>query len=145
MEEALQKRIDVCAAVIERADGHFLMTARPEGKQHAGIWEFPGGKNLSGENDHDCVVREIREELAIDVIPEKLLFETSHDYPGKSVHLKFWKARMIDESQVLQALDEQQIAWFGTDEMNEIEILPADLEFIGFLSELKSCESQGNR
>lgn len=139
----MQERIDVCAAVIGRSDGRFLMTARPEGKPHAGIWEFPGGKNLPGENDSDCIKREILEELAVDAEAEKFLFETCHDYPGKSVRLKFWKARMTDESQVLQPLDGQKIDWFSTCEMKDIEILPADLEFIEFL--IRTCsEPQGN-
>lgn len=139
------KRIEVCAAVIERKDGRFLMTARPEGKPHAGIWEFPGGKNLSGESDPVCVAREIMEELAIDVTALELLFETSHDYPGKNVHLKFWKTGMDDETQILKALDGQKIAWFSTEEMKKVEILPADLEFIEFLETLRSCESQESR
>lgn len=142
----MQKRIDVCAAVIERSsDGRFLMTARPEGKPHAGIWEFPGGKNLPGESDPVCVAREIMEELAIYVTALELLFETSHDYPDKSVHLKFWKSTMNDESQELKALDGQKIAWFSTEEMKKVEILPADLEFIEFLGTLRSCESQESR
>ena len=76
---------------------------------------------------------------------EKLLYETCHDYPGKSVHLKFCKARMNDGSQELQALDGQKIAWLSTDEMEKVEILPADFEFINFLKTLKSCSFPGNR
>ena len=145
VKNSRQKRISVCAAVIERDDGRYLMTARPEGKAHAGMWEFPGGKNMPSENDNDCIEREIREELGIDVTAEKLLYETCHDYPGKSVHLKFCKTRVNDGSQELQALDGQKIAWLSTDEMEKVEILPADFEFINFLKTLKSCSFPGNR
>ncbi|OGV34956.1 MAG: hypothetical protein A2020_13325 [Lentisphaerae bacterium GWF2_45_14] len=139
MKETLDQRISVCAAVIER-DGRYLMTGRPEGKPHAGMWEFPGGKNLLAENDNDCIVREIKEELALDVTADGLIYEVCHDYPGKSVHLKFYKVRMNDGAQELIPLDGQQIAWFNPAEMENINILPADIEFIKFLSsEAISC------
>src|SRR5688572_19899809 len=58
-----RKRIEVVAAVIERADGCFLLAQRPAGKVYAGYWEFPGGKVEPGETAPNALQRELHEEL----------------------------------------------------------------------------------
>ncbi len=58
----------VAAALIDPA-GHVLLQQRPAGRQHGGLWEFPGGKVEPGEGPVGALVRELREELAIDVFP----------------------------------------------------------------------------
>lgn len=55
----------VVAGAMHRADGRWLMHCRPEGKHHAGLWEFPGGKVEPGEMPADALVRELSEELGI--------------------------------------------------------------------------------
>jgi len=59
--------LPVVAIALTRADGRVLMARRPVGKGHAGLWEFPGGKIDPGERPEAALVREIREELGIDV------------------------------------------------------------------------------
>jgi len=59
--------IEVAAAVIERADGRFLVAQRPPGKVYAGYWEFPGGKVELGEPADRALARELHEELGIEV------------------------------------------------------------------------------
>ena len=61
------KITEVAAAVIERPDGEFLLALRPEGKPYPGYWEFPGGKIEPGEDARAALVRELREELDIEV------------------------------------------------------------------------------
>src|SRR5215218_7412223 len=56
----------VAACALVDADGRVLMAQRPAGKPMAGLWEFPGGKLLPGETPEKCLVRELREELAVD-------------------------------------------------------------------------------
>lgn len=56
----------VVACALVDADGRVLIAQRPEGKQLAGLWEFPGGKVEQGETPEDCLVRELREELGIE-------------------------------------------------------------------------------
>src|SRR5262244_3201578 len=57
----------VAAAALVDADGRVLICQRPEGKQLAGLWEFPGGKVEPGETPEDCLIRELEEELGIKV------------------------------------------------------------------------------
>ena len=59
--------VEVAVAVIERADGAFLLAQRPAGKVYAGWWEFPGGKVDEGESAVGALSRELHEELGIDV------------------------------------------------------------------------------
>lgn len=63
------KWITVVAGALRRADGRWLMHRRPEGKHHAGLWEFPGGKVEADENPVESLVRELSEELGIRCAP----------------------------------------------------------------------------
>ena len=58
----------VVAAILEDASGRVLLAQRPAGKQHAGLWEFPGGKIELGESGFDALRRELHEELGIDIV-----------------------------------------------------------------------------
>lgn len=85
--------IEVSAGLVFR-DGQLLITQRPEGTHLAGCWEFPGGKRESGESWEDCLVRELREELGVDVEVGALFQEIRHEYPAKRVHLRFFACRL---------------------------------------------------
>ena len=83
--------IVVAAAVIERDDA-FLLTRRLKGTHLEGTWEFPGGKCEPDETPEACLVREIREELAVEASLGELLLVTRHAYPERSVELHFFRA-----------------------------------------------------
>ena len=83
-------RIVVTAAVIER-DGAFLLTRRLDGTHLAGHWEFPGGKRHAGETLEECLAREIREELDADIEVGPEILATVHDYPERSIELRFFR------------------------------------------------------
>ena len=74
----------VAAAALIDADGRVLICQRPEGKQLAGLWEFPGGKVEAGETPEACLIRELDEELAIQVTHACLapFVFASHEYEG---------------------------------------------------------------
>ena len=76
-------RLVVAAAVIER-EGRILVTKRPEGVHLEGHWEFPGGKCAPGETLEQCILRELREELAVDAVVGSELLSTSHDYVDRA-------------------------------------------------------------
>lgn len=87
------KPIDVAAGLVFRQQ-KLLITQRLKGSHLAGLWEFPGGKREPGETFEDCLVRELREELGIEVSLGRAFAEITHDYPGKTVHLKFFLCRL---------------------------------------------------
>ena len=85
------KRIEVCAAILHH-EGRILATQRGYGDFKDG-WEFPGGKMEPGETPEECIVREIKEELNVDIVPEALLTTVERDYPAFHLTMHcFWSA-----------------------------------------------------
>lgn len=124
--------IRVCAAVI-RNSGRFLLCTRPDGKSMAGYWEFPGGKVKVGESDGECLRREIKEELGIDVLPLDRIYSLRHRYPDKEVELYFYRCALVDCSAAIKPLEGQKMQWAKAENLADIEFLPADIEFAKFL------------
>src|SRR3954447_23330114 len=82
--------LEVSAALLFHK-GKLLITQRKRGTHLAGLWEFPGGKREAGETPEECLRRELREELSIETAVHELIEEIVHDYPERSVHLKFFR------------------------------------------------------
>ena len=83
--------VEVAAAVLLRPDGSFLLAQRPAGKIWAGYWEFPGGKVEAGESAHHALVRELREELGIQVETAYPWLTRVFTYPHATVRLNFFR------------------------------------------------------
>lgn len=81
--------VDVSAALIFH-EGKLLITRRKAGSHLGGLWEFPGGKRETDETFEQCLAREIREELGIEIAVGELFEEITHDYGANSVRLKFF-------------------------------------------------------
>ena len=119
----------VSAAVIERDDA-FLLTRRLQGTHLGGTWEFPGGKCEPDETPEACLVREIREELAVEAKVGELLLVTRHAYPERTVQLHFFRAGLVGEP--LPQLG-QQMRWVNRDDLRTMELPPADADLIQIL------------
>jgi mutator protein MutT len=102
------KIIEVSAALLFRS-GKLLITQRHADSHLGGLWEFPGGKREPGESFETCLVREIREELGVEIAVGELFEEIAHDYPEKSVHLKFFLCRLLSGEP--QPLDCAAVKW----------------------------------
>ena len=85
------KLVEVAAAVLQRPDGSFLLAQRPPNKIWPGYWEFPGGKIESGETPYHALVRELREELGIDVVTAYPWLTRVFTYPHATVRLNFFR------------------------------------------------------
>ena len=85
----------VAACALIDADGRILMSQRPEGKSHAGLWEFPGGKLEAGERPEEAIVRELREELGIEPCERCLqpFSFVSHSYPDFDLLMPLYLCR----------------------------------------------------
>ncbi|MDO8313114.1 MAG: Nudix family hydrolase [Sideroxyarcus sp.] len=103
------KIVDVSAAVLQRPDGSFLLAQRPSDKIWAGYWEFPGGKIEPGETLHDALVRELREELGIEVVTAYPWLTRVFSYPHATVRLNFF--RVTAWRGELHPHEGQQFAW----------------------------------
>ena len=124
--------VDVAVGVLMQADGHFLLTSRPEGKVYAGYWEFPGGKLEAGESVEQALRRELQEELGI-TIGEAQAWKTQMvDYPHALVRLHFCK--VWDWQGVLQMREAQSHAW-QTLPVAVTPVLPGTIPVLAWFAE----------
>ena len=121
----------VVAAIIERDDA-FLLTRRQRGVHLEGLWEFPGGKIDAGETHAQALVRELREELGVDVDVNELRFHTTHEYDDRTITLYFYDCELRGTPRPLLG---QQMRWVPRDELATLGFPPADRELIRMLTE----------
>lgn len=126
-----KKIIRVAAAVLQNDRGEILFSSRKVGENTI-LWEFPGGKIEPGESVGHAAVRELREELNLDILPSDVMYITLYNYPDKCVELKFVRCFCFDYSQ-MQMRDNQSVRWCKAADMNADELLAADKEFLEFL------------
>lgn len=116
------KHVTVAAAIIVH-DGRILATQRGYGDFKDG-WEFPGGKIEPGETPEQALVREIREELELDIEPFRLVTVVDHDYPTFHITMHCFLSRVVKGS--LHLLEHEAARWLTFDELDEPDWLPAD-------------------
>jgi mutator protein MutT len=121
------KPIEVSAALIFHR-GKLLITQRHAQSHLGGLWEFPGGKRELGETFEQCLVREIREELGVDISVGELFEEIHHDYPEKSVHLKFFRCTLLAGEP--QPLDCAAVKWISLAELDAHAFPAADAQLL---------------
>ena len=97
----IRKMIDVTCAIIRNEEDEILIVQRGESTDHPFKWEFPGGKIHPGETREDCIIREIREELSIDIVIVSLLPDVEHDYGFKQIRLIPFICDTLDELPLL--------------------------------------------
>jgi len=119
--------IDVAAALIFR-EGKLLITQRPANAHLGGLWEFPGGKREPDETFEQCLVRELREELGIEVAVGDLVEGLTHAYPEKTVHLGFYRCRWIKHEP--EPLGCPAFRWVTATQLNEYRFPAADARLL---------------
>ena len=135
----MKPRLRVVAAALFDAAGRVLIAQRPEGKHMAGWWEFPGGKVGAGESDAQALVRELREELGVEVRTGDEVARLSHDYPDRTIDLVLIGATLLDGAP--RGLDGQALKWVDCQSLGNERLLPADAPFIEALQLLSSARS----
>jgi len=119
-------------ALIDR-DGRILLTQRPEGKEMAGLWEFPGGKIESGETPEHALIRELQEELGINTWASCLapLTFASHSYPEFHLLMPLFACRKWEG--IPMAQEGQSLAWVPVAKLRDYPMPPADRPLIPIL------------
>jgi 8-oxo-dGTP diphosphatase len=123
----------VTAVALIDADGRVLLAQRPEGKPMAGLWEFPGGKVHDGETPERALIRELDEELGIDVEASCLAPFTfaSHAYPGFHLLMPLYVCRKW--AGIVTAREGQQLKWVRPPRLGDYPMPPADKPLIPLL------------
>ena len=121
-----------CARVVAASisvEGRFLACRRPLHKCHGGLWEFPGGKCHPGESDAEAIARELREELAVEVVQAgEPLLEIADDRSGFLI--AFLPVQIEGTPQCLEHLELQ---WAPLFDLKKLPLAPSDLRFVEFL------------
>jgi len=126
----------VAAAALVDSDGRILIAKRPQGKQLAGLWEFPGGKLDEGETPEECLIRELNEELGIKVTRACLapFVFTSHAYESFHLLMPLFLCRHWEG--FVSAREHEAIAWVKPQRMGEYPMPPADATLVAWLRDL---------
>jgi 8-oxo-dGTP diphosphatase len=126
----------VSAVALVDADGRVLLAQRPAGKPLAGLWEFPGGKVSPGETPETALIRELAEELGIDVAASCLAPFSFASYTYRDFHLLMPLYVCRKWSGVPMAREGQHLAWVRPSRLGEYPMPPADEPLVAMLRDL---------
>lgn len=134
--EGARSIVLVAAAALVDADGRVLLARRPAGKAMAGLWEFPGGKLGPGETPERALIRELREELGIDVERSCLapLAFASHGYDGFHLLMPLYVCRVWRGT--VTPREGQEFRWVRPARLRDFPMPPADAPLIAPLRDL---------
>ncbi len=140
-QRAARPAVLVVAAALFDRTGQVLIAQRPAGKALAGRWEFPGGKVDAGESERSALVRELREELGIEVVAARPFMRLKHAYAERDVELSLWIVERFAGTP--RPLDAQALKWVPPARLAGEDILEADQPFIAALRELAHRPERG--
>ncbi|MEC9393000.1 MAG: (deoxy)nucleoside triphosphate pyrophosphohydrolase [Pseudomonadota bacterium] len=131
----MQKKdlITVSAVALVDYDGRVLISKRPEGKHMSGFWEFPGGKLEIGETPEECLIREIKEEIDINLSNfcfSPLTFSLN-EYDEFNILLLLYVCREWEG--IILGKEKQELKWVFPKDLYDKNLLPADKELIPFI------------
>lgn len=118
--------LPVVAVALFDESGHVLIAQRPFGKEHGGLWEFPGGKIEPGEPPEAALVRELREELGIAVAVDALTPITFASEPRGERHLLLLLYRCSEWHGEARSIEAAAIRWVAIGELAALDMPPAD-------------------
>ena len=124
------KQVHVVAGVLRDARGRVLLARRTEGRDLAGLWEFPGGKVEPGESPEDALVRELREELGVETEVGAPVACVPLESPGRRLLLD---VREVAFSGLPRGLEGQALAWVPLRKLSDYPMPPADVPVVAEL------------
>ena len=128
-----KKLVIVSALVLVDQDGRILICERPKGKFMEGFWEFPGGKLENNETPKNCLIREIKEEIGVDL--ENFCFSpltfSLNEYDDFNILLLLYICR--ENVGIIKSNENQNIKWLFVKDLYNCNLLPADRELIPYI------------
>lgn len=125
------KEIKVVAAIIQK-ENKILATKRGYG-EFINMWEFPGGKIEPGETKEQALVREIKEELNIEINVDKFALDIEYQYPNFYLFMSCFMCSIKEGS--IELLEHNDGKWITKKELNTLNWLPADIDAVNYLKE----------
>lgn len=131
LEVVMMKHIEVAAAIL--VQGHKVFAAQRADKGELALkWEFPGGKLEKGESGEEAIVREIFEELGIEIVANELLLTVEHQYTNFSLTMHGYLCEIIRGEPTLS--EHLCCRWLGKDELYSVPWAEADLPIVKAVS-----------
>lgn len=131
------KEIKVVAAIIQK-ENKILATKRGYG-EFINMWEFPGGKIEPGETKEEALIREIKEELNIEINVDKFAIDIEYQYPNFYLFMSCFMCSIKEGS--IELLEHNDGKWITKEELNTLNWLPADIDAVNYLKEI--CDFYG--
>jgi len=130
------KSVFVAACALVDVDGRVLVAQRPETKSMAGLWEFPGGKVEPGELPEQALIRELKEELDVDITESCLAPFTfaSHAYDTFHLFMPLYVCRRWGGA--VRPVEGQKLQWLKPVQMRDLPMPPADIPLVAMLRDL---------
>ena len=122
------RKIKIVTAAIIRKQNKFLICQRTEDDECGLLWEFPGGKQVRGETLGQCIVREIKEELELDIKVEDVFTTSVYHFSGYEVHFTVYDA--IIKSGIIKLNVHNDAKWITRDELDDYQFMPPDIVFV---------------
>lgn len=125
------KEIKVVAAIIQK-ENKILATKRGYG-EFINMWEFPGGKIESGETKEQALIREIKEELNIEISVDNFALDIEYQYPNFYLFMSCFMCSIKEGS--IELLEHNDGKWITKEDLNTLNWLPADIDAVNYLKE----------
>lgn len=122
----------VVAGLIRNTEGQILLARRPVASHQGGLWEFPGGKVIPGENQHQALARELAEELGITIKSSSPLASVLHHYPEKTIQLSLRAVHHYQGS--IHGREGQDICWWEEQALASVSMPAADRSLVNAVS-----------
>ncbi len=135
------KKIDVVCAILEQ-DGKILLARRPSHADQPGMWEFAGGKVEAGETQPEALIRELREELAIEARPGEYIASNQREVSQRLIHLHAWHIPHFSGTPT--AHYHSQLAWCTPQEAFDYALAPADIPLLEAFILLRGATPAGS-
>ena len=123
-----------CGVALIRRGHEFLISQRKESDSFGSLWEFPGGKKDPEESFEECVAREVKEEVDIDVLVHEKLMEIRRPYHERIIWLNFFMCSYVAGEP--RPVDCERVEWVDVEDMKNYEFPPANEQVIQKLKEL---------
>jgi len=116
------------AAIIFNKKNELLITQRKPGSHYGGYWELPGGRVENDESDQEALIREIREELEVNIMVKKLFWRDIFKYEIKSIDIRFYFCAFLPPEQIVNKAQIADYQWAKNGDLSNYKFPPADIE-----------------
>ena len=132
-----RRHIRVVGAMLQNAEGRYLITQRPPKATLPLLWEFPGGRVEEGESDEQALAREIVEEMGVKVEVLEQALHTHHEYPAYDIDFRVYRCRLTSPESDIHHLRVHDHRWVSLEEMAQYRFPDADAKTLAKLLDLE--------